>query len=54
MRSFGNVHLIVMHIYPHYSEKTQIFYNRIRKQARLGYLSPAQFTQQYHAKQIAA
>ena len=21
-RSFGNVHLIVMHIYPHYSEKT--------------------------------
>ena len=32
----------------------EIFYNRIRKQARLGYLSPAQFTQQYHAKQIAA
>ena len=36
------------------TEYIEIFYNRIRKQARLGYLSPAQFTQQYHAKQIAA
>ena len=35
-------------------EYIEIFYNRIRKQARLGYLSPAAFTQQYHAKQIAA
>ncbi len=36
------------------TEHIEIFYNRIRKQARLGYLSPAQFTQQYQAKQIAA
>lgn len=32
----------------------EIFYNRIRKQARLGYLSPAAFSQQYYAVQIAA
>ncbi len=36
------------------TEYIEIFYNRIRKQARLGYRSPAQFAQQYHAKQIAA
>jgi putative transposase len=36
------------------TEYIEIFYNRIRKQARLGYLSPVAFTQQYHAKQIAA
>ena len=35
-------------------EYIEIFYNRIRKQARLGYLSPAAFSQQYHSKQIAA
>lgn len=35
------------------SEYIEIFYNRIRKQARLGYLSPAAFSQQHHVKQIA-
>jgi putative transposase len=35
------------------TEYIEIFYNRIRKQARLGYLSPAAFMQQYHAKQMA-
>lgn len=36
------------------TEYIEIFYNRIRKQARLGYLSPAALTQQYYANQIAA
>jgi putative transposase len=36
------------------TEYIEIFYNRIRKQARLGYLSPAVFNQQYYAKQVAA
>ena len=36
------------------TEYIEIFYNRIRKQARLGYLSPAAFSQQYYAKQITA
>ena len=36
------------------TEYIEIFYNRIRKQARLGYLSPAKFTQQYYAKKIVA
>lgn len=36
------------------TEHIEIFYNRMRKQARLGYLSPAAFTQQYYAQQIAA
>ena len=36
------------------AEHIEIFYNRIRKQARLGYLSPAAFRQQYHARQMAA
>lgn len=36
------------------TEYIEIFYNRIRKQERLGYLSPAAFSQQYHANQIAA
>lgn len=36
------------------TEYIEIFYNRIRKQARLGYLSPAVFNQQYYAKQMAA
>ena len=30
------------------------FYNRQRKQERLGYLSPAQFTQRYYANLAAA
>ena len=36
------------------TEYIEIFYNRIRKQARLGYLSPTSFSQNYYAKQIAA
>ena len=35
------------------TEYIEIFYNRIRKQARLGYLSPAVFNQQYYANQLA-
>ena len=36
------------------TEYIEIFYNRIRKQARLGYLSPAAFNQKYYATKIAA
>jgi putative transposase len=36
------------------TEYIEIFYNRIRKQARLGYLSPAAFSQQCYAIQMAA
>ena len=36
------------------AEYIEIFYNRIRKQARLGYLSPIAFSQQYYAQQLAA
>ena len=36
------------------TEYIEIFYNRIRKQERLGYLSPANFTQKYYAKRIVA
>jgi putative transposase len=36
------------------SEYIEIFYNRIRKQARLGYLSPAAFTQHFYKNQMAA
>ena len=36
------------------TEYIEIFYNRIRKQARLGYLSPAAFNQKYYAKKISA
>ena len=35
-------------------EYLEIFYNPIRKQARLGYLSPAAFNQKYYARKIAA
>lgn len=35
------------------TEYTEIFYNLQRKQTRLGYLSPAAFTQRYYAKQLA-
>jgi putative transposase len=35
------------------TEYIEIFYNRIRQQARLGYLSPAAFMQQHYEKQIA-
>lgn len=36
------------------TEYIEVFYNRIRKQARLGYLSPAGFNQQYYAQQLVA
>ena len=36
------------------TEYIEIFYNRIRKQARLGYLSPAAFNQKYYKNKIAA
>jgi putative transposase len=36
------------------TEYIEIFYNRQCKQARLGYLSPAAFTQRYYANKIAA
>lgn len=36
------------------TEYIEIFYNRLRKQARLGFLSPIAFNQQYYAKQLAA
>ena len=32
----------------------EMFYNRHRIQARLGYQSPAVFTRQYHLNQLAA
>jgi putative transposase len=35
------------------TEYIEIFYNRVRKQARLGYLSPAAFSQNYYATQMA-
>lgn len=36
------------------SEYIEVFYNRQRKQKRLGYLSLVKFTQQYYATLIAA
>jgi putative transposase len=36
------------------TEYIEISYNSIRRQARLGYLSPAAFNQQYYAMQMAA
>lgn len=36
------------------SEYIEVFYNRQRKQARLGYLSPAAFTQRYYENLLAA
>ena len=35
-------------------EYIEIFYNRQRRQARLGYLSPAAYEQKFYAGQIAA
>lgn len=35
-------------------EDIEVFYNRIRKQARWGYLSPIAFTQKSYAQQTAA
>ena len=36
------------------TEYIEVFYNRMRKQARLSFLSPAVFRQQYFARQLAA
>ena len=36
------------------TEYIEIFYNRMRKQERLGFLSPAAFTQKYYANKMAA
>ncbi|BCF95074.1 hypothetical protein PPGU16_81410 (plasmid) [Paraburkholderia largidicola] len=36
------------------SEYIEIFYNRQRTQARLGYLSPAVFTQRFYLDRTAA
>ncbi len=36
------------------TEYIEIFYNRIRKQARLGYPSPVAYVQKFHAGQLAA
>lgn len=36
------------------SEYIEIFYNRLRKQARLGFLSPIAFRQRYYANSLAA
>jgi putative transposase len=36
------------------TEYIEIFYNRQRKQKRLGYLLPAVFTQRYYEKLVAA
>lgn len=36
------------------TEYIEIFYNRQRKQAKLGYLSPAAFTKQFYEKLLAA
>jgi putative transposase len=36
------------------TEYIEIFYNRQRRQARLGYLSPAVYERQFYAKQVAA
>ena len=36
------------------AEYIEIFYNRQRKQKRLGYLSPAAFTQKYYENLVAA
>jgi putative transposase len=36
------------------TEYIEVFYNRMRKQARLGFLSPAAFQQQYLARRLAA
>ena len=36
------------------TEYIEIFYNRQRKQARLGFLSPAAFTRRYYENLLAA
>lgn len=36
------------------TEYIEVFYNRVRKQARLGFLSPIAFSQQYYLNRIAA
>jgi hypothetical protein len=35
-------------------EYIEVFYNRQRRQARLGYLSPAVYERQFYVRQVAA
>jgi len=35
------------------TEYVEVFYNRQRRQARLGYLSPAAYERQFYARQAA-
>ena len=36
------------------TEYIEVFYNRQRRQARLGYLSPVSYERQFYARQVAA
>jgi transposase InsO family protein len=36
------------------TEYIEVFYNRQRRQERLGYLSPAVYERQFYARQVAA
>jgi len=36
------------------TEYIEVFYNRQRRQARLGYLSPAIYERQFYVRQVAA
>ncbi|MGA2317748.1 MAG: IS3 family transposase, partial [Thermodesulfobacteriota bacterium] len=36
------------------TEYIEVFYNRQRRQARLGYLSPAVYERQFYVRQVAA
>jgi len=36
------------------TEYIEVFYNRQRRQARLGYLSPAIYERKFYARQVAA
>ena len=36
------------------TEYIEVFYNRLRRQARLGYVSPAVYERQFYARQVAA
>lgn len=36
------------------TEYIEVFYNRQRRQAKLGYLSPAAYVQKYYARLVAA
>jgi putative transposase len=55
MESFwGTLKNELVHHRKYFTCEQEIFYNRMRKQKRLGYLSPAAFTQKYYANKLAA